>query len=151
MLHDTYLISSKVRSNYSHSSTRTPGTTPTAGRTNQATSVTPNRHTRRTDHPGTLRCRASLGSQSRSFQTIFPVPGRKPQDVCSRTSSASLHSPENMIAMTMMFWTYEYICIQPSGRIPRRGEQLTLCLCVLVEEAKFQDCRQHTRGSHSMS
>ena len=41
-----------------------------------------------------------------------------------------------MIAMAMMFWTYEYKHIRPSGRIARRGERLTLCLCVSPQDSR---------------
>ncbi|CAE7341560.1 unnamed protein product [Symbiodinium sp. CCMP2592] len=42
------------------------------------------------------------------------------------------------IAITMMFWTYEYKHIRPSGRIARHGERLTLCLCIAVSDEQPQ-------------
>ncbi|CAE7316962.1 unnamed protein product [Symbiodinium sp. CCMP2592] len=42
------------------------------------------------------------------------------------------------IAITMMFWAYEYKHIRPSGRIARHGERLTLCLCIAVSDEQPQ-------------
>ena len=34
----------------------------------------------------------------------------------------------------MMFWSYDYQHVHPNGKIPRRGERLTLCLLVTTQE-----------------
>lgn len=52
-----------------------------------------------------------------------------------------------MFAMTMMFWSYDYQHVQPDGKIPRRGERLTLCLLVTTHEDQPRNCmRQRCLG-----
>ena len=43
-----------------------------------------------------------------------------------------------MIAITMMFWTYEYKHIRPSGRIAHNGERLTLCFFIVIGDEQPQ-------------
>ena len=47
-----------------------------------------------------------------------------------------------MFAITMMFWVYDYQHVQPSGAVPRRGEQLTFSLLILEHQERSIICNR---------